>query len=209
MSILFDSLATRLCSKPVAKRDWLAEVPEYSRRKAAPRPGSTALLLIDLQEYFRPLAEPLVPRIAPLLERSRSAGRPVLYTRHGHADPEVDGGLLGEWWSDLIVADSPEAEILPELAPRPDEPVIRKNRYSAFHGTDLDERLRALGITDLLIGGVMTNLCCETTARDAFVRDYRVFFLADGTATASDDLHLASLRNLAFGFAYLVNCAAA
>ena len=176
---------------------------------AAPRPGSTALLLIDLQEYFRPLAEPLVPRIAPLLKRSRSAGRPVLYTRHGHADPRVDGGLLGEWWSDLILADSAEAEILPELAPHPDEPVIPKNRYSAFHGTDLDERLRTLGITDLLIGGVMTNLCCETTARDAFVRDYRVFFLADGTATASDDLHLASLRNLAFGFAYLVNCAGA
>jgi isochorismate hydrolase len=47
----------------------------------------------------------------------------------------------------------------------------------------------------------MTNLCCETTARDAFVRDFRVFFLADGTATANHDLHLSSLKNLAFGFA--------
>jgi len=52
----------------------------------------------------------------------------------------------------------------------------------------------------------MTNLCCETTARDAFMRDYRVFFLIDGTATGRSELHLATLKNLGFGFAYLLTC---
>ena len=52
----------------------------------------------------------------------------------------------------------------------------------------------------------MTNLCCETTARDAFVQDFKVFFLTDGTATASAEMHRASLTNLAYGFATLLSC---
>jgi nicotinamidase-related amidase len=83
---------------------------------------------------------------------------------------------------------------------------IPKKRYSAFFGTDLDKVLRSRGIRDLIISGVMTNLCCETTARDAFMKDYRVFFLIDGTATRRSELHLATLKNLGFGFAYLLTC---
>ena len=82
---------------------------------------------------------------------------------------------------------------------------IPKNTYSAFHGTDLENKLRDLNITDLIIGGVMTNLCCETSARDAFVRDFRVFFLADGTSTISEDFHLSTLKNLGYGFATLIS----
>jgi isochorismate hydrolase len=84
--------------------------------------------------------------------------------------------------------------------------VLPKKRYSAFYETDLEKILRSKGIQDLIISGVMTNLCCETTARDAFMRDYRVFFLIDGTATGKDDHHLAALKNLGFGFAYLITC---
>src|SRR4030066_304174 len=84
--------------------------------------------------------------------------------------------------------------------------VLPKKRYSAFYETDLDSILRSRGIQDLIISGVMTNLCCETTARDAFMKDYRVFFLIDGTATRKSELHLATLKNLGFGFAYLITC---
>jgi isochorismate hydrolase len=84
--------------------------------------------------------------------------------------------------------------------------ILPKKRYSAFYETDLDSILRSKGIQDLIISGVMTNLCCETTARDAFMRDYRVFFLIDGTATGKDDHHLATLKNLGFGFATLLTC---
>jgi isochorismate hydrolase len=53
----------------------------------------------------------------------------------------------------------------------------------------------------------MTNLCCETTARDAFVRNFRVFFLVDGTSTVSEDFHISTLKNLGYGFATLLSCA--
>jgi len=56
------------------------------------------------------------------------------------------------------------------------------------------------------VAGVMTNLCCETTAREAFVRGFRVFFSVDATATSSVDLHEATLKNLAYGFAYFLDC---
>jgi isochorismate hydrolase len=88
----------------------------------------------------------------------------------------------------------------------PDDRVLQKKRYSAFFQTDLEKLLQSIEIKDLIISGVMTNLCCETTARDAFMRDYRVFFLIDGTATGKEDHHLATLKNMGYGFAYLMTC---
>jgi isochorismate hydrolase len=79
------------------------------------------------------------------------------------------------------------------------------NRYSVFQRTGLEERLRSGEIEELIITGVMTNCCCETTARDAFVKDFRVFFVSDATATANDELHIASLKNLAYGFAHIIS----
>jgi nicotinamidase-related amidase len=179
---------------------------EDAVRPQAPDPARAALLVIDMQEYFRGLAAPVLPALARLLERARAAGLPVIYTQHGHDDPAEDAGMLGVWWSDHILLGTPAWALMPEVAPVEGERVFRKKRYSAFHGTDLDAHLRAAGIEDLVIAGVMTNLCCETTARDAFVRDYRVFFLADGTATAEPGLHDASLANLAYGFATILTC---
>lgn len=66
--------------------------------------------------------------------------------------------------------------------------------------------LRGMGVEEVVVTGVMTNLCCETTAREAFVRGFRVFFSADATATANRELHEATLKNMAYGFAYLVDC---
>ena len=67
----------------------------------------------------------------------------------------------------------------------------------------MDGILRDLGVQELIITGVLTNCCCENTAREAFDRDYRVFFASDATSTANEELHLSTLRNLAFGFAYV------
>lgn len=82
---------------------------------------------------------------------------------------------------------------------------MSKHTYNAFYGTDLESHLKELGKTEVIVTGVMTNCCCETTARDAFVRGFRVFFSTDATATSNEDLHNSSLKTLAFGFAYLVN----
>ena len=82
--------------------------------------------------------------------------------------------------------------------------VMDKTQYDAFYNTDLETRLRDEDVTQVVIGGVMTHLCCETTARSAFVRDFDVFFLVDGTATYNLNYHLSSLRNLSHGFGSMV-----
>ena len=81
------------------------------------------------------------------------------------------------------MAGSPGVAIFPEIAPRDDEIVITKHRFSAFYGTDLEIILRGLGVTTVVITGVTTENCCHATARDAFFRDFQVAFLSDATAT--------------------------
>jgi len=82
--------------------------------------------------------------------------------------------------------------------------VLEKSQYDAFYHTDLYTLLSTKGIKQVVITGVITHLCCETTARSAFMRGFDVFFVVDGTATLNREFHLASLRNLSHGFAVLV-----
>jgi nicotinamidase-related amidase len=127
----------------------------------------------------------------------------VIYARHVHHPDKIDAGIMGWWWDGMCLEGSPESELHDEIAPLPNEKVIAKHRYSAFYNTDLETILRCLKIEDLVISGIMTNMCCESTARDAYYRDYRVFFLADCTGSINEEMHLASLLNLAYGFAYV------
>ncbi len=170
-----------------------------------PEKGKTGILLIDLQEYFRGIILPVLSNVKNIIKTAREVNMPLFFTQHGHESSE-ESGMLGQWWADLIIKGSDEARFLPELAVNTKDTVIPKTTYSAFHNTELEEKLKKHSIQDLIIGGVMTNLCCETTARDAFVRGYRVFFLADGTSTVSEDFHLATLKNLSYGFATLLSC---
>jgi ureidoacrylate peracid hydrolase len=89
-----------------------------------------------------------------------------------------------------------EGDFYGDVRPLPGEPVVTKHRYSAFHNTDLDSILRVHGIRTIVLTGVATNVCVETTAREGFVRDYYVVFTADGTATYSAEDHDATLRNI-------------
>lgn len=84
--------------------------------------------------------------------------------------------------------------------------VIDKSTYSAFYNTKLQDLLVERGVKEVIVSGVMTNVCCETTAREAFLRGYRVFFSTDATAAVDEELHVGTLRNLAFAFAYMVDC---
>ena len=154
--------------------------------------------MVDVQRYFQAMCQPILPAVKAAIAGCRARNAPVFFTRHGHA-PD-DDGMLHEWWGDVIAEGTDDHALI--LEPGSD-PVLSKNRYDAFHGTDLEERLRAKGVTDVAICGVMTNLCVETTARTAFVKDFRVRVLSDATATASHKMHLASLLNLEYGFAYL------
>jgi nicotinamidase-related amidase len=185
--------------------DNLKAIRLYNIRKR-PLPRSSALLVIDMQVYFKPLALPIIENLGALIQVWRQCGLPLVFTRHGHKDPASDGGMLDRWWGSLIHYGSADWPIIEELEPQPEEPIIDKATYSGFEGTALDKLLKSKGVTDILISGVMTNLCCETTARHAFIKNYHVHFLSDGTSTADPDLHLATLKNLAFGFAHIISC---
>jgi len=185
--------------------DHLQEIAQYNIREAQPRPSKCALLVIDMQRYFQSIASPIIGNVLSIIDACRSRNMRIIFTRHGHEDISEDGGMLAEWWDDYIPYGSKEWELLKALHPKDSEAILDKKRYNAFHGTSLDESLKSIGIEELIITGVLTNCCCETTARDAFVRDYRVFFAEDTTATVNDELHLATLKNLAFGFAHILS----
>jgi ureidoacrylate peracid hydrolase len=156
-------------------------------------PSKTALIVVDMQNdflEFPSLAARAVQVTLPNLRRAITFCRQneirIVYTTHVHRHGGTDLGLFAisspKIASGAILADgSPGAEIHPAIAPLPGEIVIKKHRYSAFYGTDLEIVLRGLGVDTVVIAGVTTENCCHATARDAFFRDYKVVFLSDAT----------------------------
>lgn len=96
--------------------------------------------------------------------------------------------------------DDPKSALIPELD-IPSAVLLNKTQYDAFYETDLNEILARNHISQVVITGVMTHLCCETTARSAFVRGFNVFLPVDATATYNREFHQSSLQNLSHGFA--------
>ncbi len=176
--------------------------------RSAFTPGKTALIVLDMQKYFLdpdshahvPGAADIVPGIRTLAALFSERNLPVIFTRHLNT-PE-NAGALALWWSDLIREEDPSSEITTDLDTSIGV-VLRKSQYDAFYNTDLEDRLKRHGIERVIITGVMTHLCCETTARAAFVRGFEVTFPVDGTATYDESFHLATLLNLSHGFATL------
>ena len=168
--------------------------------------SKTALLVLDMQNYFLkkeshafiPSAPAIITGIKKLIDIFTNQKLQIIYTRHINMQ-ETAGGM-GFWWKELIDKNSPMSLIIKEINLKIGE-VILKERYDAFWNTQLDELLNKKNIQQVIITGVMTHLCCETTARSAFMRDYQVLFAVDGTATYLEDMHVASLLNLSHGFA--------
>jgi len=195
----------------IKSKEWLEKIAPFNTHVMQLDKDKAALLVIDMQKFFLDPASPtftcgglaILPNLKKLIDAFRKAGRPVIYTRHVHHPARLDAGIMGWWWEGMCLEGSPESEIHPDLFPKPFEKVVDKHRYSSFYNTDLETVLRCLKIEDLIITGVMTGMCCESTARDAYYRDYRVFFPADGTGSINEEMHLASLLNLSFGFAWV------
>jgi isochorismate hydrolase len=123
---------------------------------------------------------------------------PVITTRHINSDENAL--MMARWWKEIIREENPLSEIITELD-FPNALVIEKTQYDGFYQTSLEKRLREMGIVQLVVTGVMTHLCCETTSRSAFVRGFSVFIPIDATATYNEDFHFASFLNLSHGFA--------
>lgn len=169
----------------------------------------SALLVLDMQAYFLdvhshafiPSAPAILPGINRLIQGYTRLRLPIFLTRHINQDRDV--GLMNSWWREVITIDHPFSGFSVGLTHGAGVEII-KPQYDAFYQTPLDDLLKKRNVRQVVICGVMTHLCCETTARSAFQRGYEVFFPVDGTATYGEAFHRASLLNLAHGFASIV-----
>ena len=175
----------------------------------------SALLVVDMQNGFcHPEgsfarigmglegADEAVRNAAIAGEQARGAGFPVVFTRHLYRPGRADEGLALKQNSpalagvDGLEAGTWDAEVVAELGCGPSDLVVDKVRFDAFQWTSLEPLLRGLGVDDLVVCGVVTNICVETTIRSAFMRDFPVIMLADCCAAQSRRLHDLSVEVL-------------
>lgn len=187
-------------------------------------PAKLALLNVDLQNVFvegSPIAAPdglaVVARVNRLAAACRKRGVLVVHTAHVTRPDGSNVGVLGEIIpparDGLIAKGSFPAALHRALEVEPTDILLEKPRFGAFHGTDLELILRARGIDSVIVTGIATNVCAESTAREANARDFRVFFTSDGTATrdidgvTKEDLQRASCAVLGSAFAQVLTVA--
>jgi len=167
---------------------------------------NSAILVLDMQNVFLspsshayiPSSSVIIPIINSLIRYFKNHGRPIIFTRHITSEDKKD--LMQKWWKSPIYLDDPLSSISTDLNMGSSEFLI-KNKYSAFINTNLEQILKKKGIKQVLITGVMSHLCCESTAREAFMRNFEVFYIIDGTATYTELLHRGTMLSLAHGFA--------
>jgi ureidoacrylate peracid hydrolase len=178
--------------------------------------NNRALLVIDMQNGFCRRegsftrtgmglegADVAVRNAAEAVRQARRSGIPVVFTRHLYRPGRADEGSSLKQNSpalagvDGLKAGSWDAHVVDELGCGPTDLVVDKVRFDAFQWTSLEPLLRGLGVTELVVCGVVTNICVETTVRSAFMRDYPVTLLADCCAAKTRRLHELSLEVLA------------
>jgi len=182
---------------------------------AALDPARTALLVVDMQNGYMnaevghscvPTAPDIVPVINGLAQALRQAGGAVYWIQNASDEKSrIEWSVLEEQASPerraaRIRSISPGTkghEFWPDLDIRAEDEIVPKYRYSCFirGASDLEQRLRARGIDTVLITGTLTNVCCESTARDAMMLNFRTIMVSDGNAAMTDAEHNASLIN--------------
>jgi ureidoacrylate peracid hydrolase len=184
-------------------------------------PRQMALVNVDLQNCFvdGPLAPAdglaVVERVNRLAAVCRSAGILVVHTSHVFRPDGSNAGVLREMAPEvfdnkMLFKGEALAALHPALRVDPRDVLLEKPRFGAFHNTDLELVLRGRGVDTIIISGIATNVCCETTAREAMVRDFHVFFLSDGTSTSAfpgasaADLQRVTLATLGLLFAQVL-----
>ena len=184
-------------------------------------PSRTALINVDMQNCFvqgSPISAPegleVQDRVNRLAAACRKAGIVVVHTSHVLRPDGSNIGVLGELApivkEGIVTKGSDSAALHKGLHVDPRDILLDKPRFGAFHATDLELILRSHGIDTVIISGIATNVCCETTAREATVRDFRVFFLSDGTATfgigdvSAAEMQKATCATLGFVFAQVL-----
>lgn len=189
-------------------------------------PPRTALLVIDMQVFFESMTTTALPNIISLCNHFTDTSAPIIFTQHGHTQAELTARsspnqLVCKWGaSGSIAVGSSDWELTDDLRkfiPKfPAQPVqlgesyppdpeqfpklLAKNTYDAFINTNLAKILETSKIERVVVCGVMTDCCCDTTARSAFNRGYETWLVSDACGSANKRQHEAGLRG--FGFAF-------
>ena len=161
-----------------------------------------ALLVIDLQTFFQTLVpeDNITDNVSKLVNKCYENSTPVVFTQHHDPQPL---SVMAKFWNSPIVYGTKGWELRSDIKPLFDTNkaiMIEKTRYDAFWNTNLKEKLLEKEVDTVIVTGVMTNLCCETTARTAFCNDFNVLFAKDASATRSIECHEATLLNIEAGF---------
>jgi nicotinamidase-related amidase len=161
-------------------------------------PETTAVVIVDMQNGFchpdgslyAPGSESVIEGCAKLVDRAREAGANVVYTRDVHPAEQFDDAHYYdefERWGEHVLEGSWEAKLVEELDPREEEEVVVKHTYDAFYQTQLEGYLDAHGVTDLVFGGTLANVCVLHTAGSAGLRDYRPLLVEDAIGYIEED----------------------
>lgn len=198
---------------------WALELGKTRSGFSELNPAATALIVVDLQNAFLAPGEMLanshardiVPNVNAIARALRLRGGRVVFLRHTVSDdPRFK---LNDWQARMVPrtqagdfqlrAGTFGHELYPKLDVAPRDLKVDKHRFSAFlpNSSDLDVILRAQAIDTLIITGTITNVCCESTARDANMLGYKVVFVSDATAAFTDEEHNATLLSMATVFA--------
>jgi nicotinamidase-related amidase len=161
-------------------------------------PDTTAVVVVDMQNGFchpdgslyAPPSEEAIGPVSDVIEAGREAGAQVVFTRDVHPPEQFeDAHYYDEFerWGEHVLEGSREAEIVDGLPVEPEDHVVEKHTYNAFHETELDGWLSARGIDDLLICGTLANVCVLHTAGAAGLRDYRPILVTDAVGYIEAD----------------------
>lgn len=160
-----------------------------------------ALLVIDLLEdfvyeggklYIGKAAKKVLPEAKKAIEKARSENIPVFFVCDNHREDDAEFDMFPPH----CIRSSKGAQIARELGQKPEDYIIYKRRYSAFFGTDLDLTLRELGVKELILVGVCTNICVLYTAADARMLNYKISVLKDAVASFDEKAHEFALKEL-------------
>lgn len=188
--------------------------------------AETAVLVVDMQRAFFDNNDSLgqagfdvtplraaIPGSVKLVNLARASGVPVIFTRYVYMQGMVDFGRKyganpeARKATNSLGHGTAEIEIIPEFNVRPDEVVIDKSRPSSFYGTRLEPVLTGMGVRNLIVCGVTTNICVETTVRDAGQRDYGTFVVSDAVGEFLPEREHYALYGMAWSFANVVTTA--
>lgn len=201
----------------------MAELHPYSIFDQAVPKDDTALVVVDMQRVFfeeqfslgqagldvAPLRA-AIPGTVKLVKAARAAGIPVIFTRFVYMPGMVDFGrkygAKAEEREQIqsLAFGTEEVELIPELEVKPTDIIIDKSRPSAFYGTRIEPVLTGMGIRNLVVCGVTTNMCVEGTVRDAGQRDYATFVVEDAVGEFLPERNHYALFAMAWLFAHVV-----